>query len=71
MQVALEHVEAAAHGVDVGILEARHEHPAGEVDHIGARSGEPPDVVRPCRRDDPCRPCTATACAQLRAASTV
>ena len=50
VQVALEHVQAAAHGMDVRVLEPRHQHASGQIDDLRARSDSLPDVV--VRADD-------------------
>ena len=52
VQVALEHVEAPAHRMDVRVLEAGHEHPAGEVDDLGRRADVCPDVIVGADADD-------------------
>ena len=70
VEIALEHVEPAAHGMDVRVLEARQEHPAAEVDDLRPCVEQGPDVVVAADGRDP-PSFTATACARLRAASTV
>ena len=70
MQVALEHVHAATHRVDMRVLEPGHQHASGEVDDLGARSDGLPDVVV-VPTIEICPSVIATAWAQLRAASTV
>ena len=50
--VALQHVDAAAHGVHVRILEPRDEHATGEVDHLGAVADQVADLVVGADRDD-------------------
>ena len=67
VEIALEHVEPAAHGMDVRV--PRQEHPA-EVDDLRPCVEQGPDVVVAADGGDP-PSFTATACARLRAASTV
>ena len=50
VQVALEHVQAAAHGMDMRVLEPRHQHASGQIDDLRARSDGLPDVI--VRADD-------------------
>jgi hypothetical protein len=45
VQVALEHVDAGGHRMDVRVLEPGDEHPAGEVDHLGPAADGGTDVV--------------------------
>ena len=45
VQVALEHVDAGGHRMDVRVLEAGEEHPAGQVDHLGPSADGGTDVV--------------------------
>ncbi len=52
VQVALEHVEPAAHRVHVGVLEAGNQHASREVDDIGGRADVGPDVGVGAHRDD-------------------
>ena len=66
-EVAGAHLDAAADGVDVGVLEAGDQQAAGEVDHLGARTDQLGHVGMP-DGDDAISPLTATAVARLRAA---
>lgn len=54
LQVALQQERAGEHRVHVRVLEARRQQPAGEVDDVGAGSGQvAQDVVGSDRRDLP------------------